>query len=163
MDYKNIFLPEIKWDSKNIGLFISLLVLPNVLGMINLSTGFGFNMHFFQVAIFIAAFIYGPKGGLLSGLFGSAYSAIAMSNPYIIIGNAILGLCVGLFAQRFGAITSVALAYVVQLPWLLATDYYLVHMPTQVLALLVVSLAISNLIWAIVASKIIVPIKGMLA
>lgn len=163
MGYENIFLPEVKWNKMNIGLFISLLVLPNILGLINLSTGYGFNIHFFQVAIFIAAFIYGPKGGMLSGLFGSAYSAIAMNNPYIIVGNMILGFCAGIFSRKFSAIPAIALAYAIQLPWLLATDYYLVHLPVQVLLPLVVSLAISNVIWAFAASKIAVPVKGMLA
>ncbi|VVC03380.1 Uncharacterised protein [Candidatus Bilamarchaeum dharawalense] len=162
MNYVNILLPDVKWNTKSVGLFLSLLVLPNLLGMINLSTGFGFNVHFFQIAIFIAAFIYGPKGGLLSGLFGSAYSAMAMGNPYIVVGNCILGLVTGLFAKKFNAM-AVGLAFMVQLPWLVATDYYLIHMPLPVITLLVISLALSNLIWALVASKMTGHIKGMLA
>jgi len=146
------FAFDVEWNHKTIALFVLLLGLPNLLGMINLSTTLGFKLHFFQAAIFIAAIIYGPKGGFLSGLFGSAYSAIVMHNPYIVIGNALLGFFVGLFV-RYGMHTVIAvlLAFVVQLPWLIITDYYLVHLGAQFITGLVIALVISNTIWAIVA------------
>jgi uncharacterized membrane protein len=148
MEYKNTF--NFTWNYKTLGLFIFLLAIPNVLSMINLPTPFGFQLHVFQFAVFVAALLYGPMGGALSGLVGSAYSAVMMHNPYLAVGNMLLGLFVGLFA-RYGLHTllAVGLAYLLQLPWLIITDYSLVHLPAQFILMLVIALALSNLIWAI--------------
>ncbi len=152
MQFKNILSFDVKWDYRTVSLFVFLLLIPNLLGMINLSTPLGFNIHFFQVAVFVAAIIYGPKGGALSGLFGSAYSAVMMNNPYIAVGNMILGFFAGLFV-RYGISTILAvwLAFVVQLFWLVPTDYFLMNLPAQFMLWLLVALAVSNTIWAIVA------------
>src|SRR3989338_298963 len=152
MEYKNVFSFDIKWNYKTTSMFLFLLVLPNFLGMVNLPTSFGFQIHFFQVAVFLAALIYGPSGGLLSGIIGSVYPAIIMHNPYIVGGNAILGFFAGLFA-RYGIKTlfAVWLAFLIQLPWLVITDYYLVHLPVKFITALVVALAVSNTMWAIAA------------
>lgn len=150
MQLTNVLNFNVKWNYKNIILFLVLLGLPNLLGMLNIATPWGFKLHFFQLAIFIAAAIYGPKGGALSGLLGSLYSAAIMHNPYIIIGNIILGFFVGLFIRyKINTVIAVILAYAVQLPWLLLTDYYLVHLPIPFLKNLVIALFVSNVIWAI--------------
>ena len=163
MEFKNIFSFDVEWNYKTISAFLFLLLLPNLLGVVNLPTPFGFQIHFFQVAVFIAALIYGPSGGFLSGFVGSFYSALLMGNPYIIVGNAILGFFVGLFA-RYGlnVVLAVLLAYMIQLPWLLVTDFFIVGLPIPVLKGLVIALLVSNLIWAIVALYIIKPIKKSL-
>ncbi len=141
---------DIKWNRKNLILFLSLIVLPNLLGLFNLSTPWGFKIHFFQLAIFIAAAIYGPKGGALSGLVGSIYSAIIMSNPYLLVGNVILGFFVGLFVRlKLPLLLAVLFAYCLQLPWLIITDYYLVHLEMRFIIGLILSLAASNIIWGI--------------
>lgn len=160
MRYQNFF--DIKWNYKTISLFVFLIAIPNVLGLINISTPWGFNIHFFQVAIFLAALIYGPMGGLTSGLVGSIYTAAMMNNQYIVVGNVILGFFVGLFAKKFNVIIAVLLAFIIQLPWLLATDYYLIHMPTTVLKGLVIALLVSNIIWALIAMYTYKPIKATL-
>jgi hypothetical protein len=146
---ENIYGFNVKWDTKAVALFIVLLALPNLLGMLNLDTGLGFRLHTFQLAIFMAAILYGPVGGMLSGLLGSAYSAVAMSNPYIALGNAILGFFVGLLV-RYGmhTVLAVALAFLIQLPWLVITDHFLVGMPMPVIGMLVLALAVSNTVWA---------------
>jgi len=163
MEYRNKFSFNIKWGYKTISLFIFLIILPNLLGMMNISTVWGFKIHFFQIAVFIAALIYGPKGGLLSGLLGSTYSAIIMNNPYIIIGNAILGFFVGLFIRyKLHTIIAVILAFLIQLPWLILTDYYLVNLPMGFILRLILALAISNLVWATAAHYSAKPIKKAL-
>jgi uncharacterized membrane protein len=163
MEYKNIFPFDVEWNYKTIALFLFLLGLPNLLGMINIGTPFGFKIHFFQAAIFVAALIYGPTGGMASGLVGSAYSAVMMNNPYIIVGNMILGFFVGLFA-KYGIKTvfAVWLAFLIQLPWLVLTDYYLVHLPMTFIISLIIALAVSNTIWAIVAHYAAKPIRHTL-
>ena len=152
MEYKNIFSFDVEWNYRTMTLFAFLLIIPNFLGMLNISTVWGFKLHFFQVAVFLAALIYGPTGGLLSGMVGSVYSAFIMHNPYIVGGNMILGFFVGLFARhKMHTIVAVMLAFIVQLPWLVITDYYLIHMPWPVLWKLIVALALSNLVWATLA------------
>lgn len=160
MQYKNIFSFDVKWNFRTISLFLFLLLLPNFLGLINLPTVFGFKIHFFQLAVFLATLIYGPSGGLLSGLIGSAYPALIMHNPYIIGGNAILGFFVGLFVRyRIATIFAVWLAFLIQLPWLIITDYYFMHLPVAFITALIFALAISNTIWAIIAHYAAKPIK----
>jgi|GEM_PF-4884292 len=97
-DHPSVF--ERRWDRKEITLLACLVVLPNLLGLLNIDTGLGFKIHVFQLGIVIAALFYGMSGGLLAGTFGSIYSAIIINNPYIIIGNAILGLAAGYLIAR---------------------------------------------------------------
>ena len=93
----------------------------------------------------------------------SFYSALIMSNPYILVGNAILGLFVGLFF-RYGlnVVISVLLAYLVQLPWLIVTDYYFVGLSVVFIRGLVIALFVSNMIWAVVAHYSLKPIRKSL-
>lgn len=153
---------QTKWDTRTISLLLILIILPNFLGMINIPTIYGFKIHFFQVAIFLAAGLYGPIGGLTSGLIGSLYSAIIMHNPYLMIGNAILGLFVGLFAKKINIVWAVILAYLIQLPWLILTDLYLVHMPAMAINKLIQALALSNIFWAIIVLLTIKPLQKIL-
>lgn len=163
MEYAEKFSFNVEWNYRTITTFLFLLVLPNLLGTINLNTIWGFKIHFFQSAVFMAALIYGPKGGLLSGLMGSIYSAFIMHNPYIIIGNAILGFFVGLFARHgLNTILAVILAYSVQLPWLILTDYYLVGLPMGFIVRLILALTISNFIWSLAVHYTIKPIREYL-
>jgi len=149
---KNKNLIGIEWNYKNLSFFALLLILPNLLGMINLPIGFGLHIHFFQIAIFIAALIYGPAGGFFSGLIGSVYSGFMMHNPYLVIGNAILGFFVGYFTKKgFNAIISVALAFIIQIPYLFVTDYYFVHLSAAFIFSIIIALAISDFIWAVCA------------
>ena len=163
MEYKNIFSFGVEWNYRTVGMFVLLLILPNLLGMLNVTTPFGFNIHFFQFAIFVAAVVFGPLGGLMSGLFGSAYSAVLMHNPSIIVGNMILGFLAGMFF-RYGwhAVVAALLAFAVQLLWLVPTDLYLMHMPLNVVGMLVVALLISNVIWATLANYAAMPLRKVL-
>lgn len=137
-------------NNKMISLLIILFILPNLLSLINITTPWGFKIHFFQLAIFIAAIFYGPRGGLLAGALGSILPAFLAHNPYVIIGNMILGFLVGLFVNRgFPIIWAAFLAYSLELPWLIFTDYYLVHLPVPAIEKIIITLAVSNTIWAI--------------
>ncbi len=160
MEHKNIFSFDVEWNYKSISLFLILLVLPNLLSVFNIDTGFGFKIHLFQIGIFIAALVYGPLGGLAAGFTGSMYSAFIMNNPYLVFGNMILGAFAGLFA-RYGLniVIAVLIAYMIQIPYLVLTDYYLMHMPFKVILALVIALFVSNVAWAIVAHYSAKPIK----
>ena len=148
LNYKNIF--GIKYNWKNLSLLIFLAIFPNILGLFN-TTIFGVRIHFFQYLIFLAAMIYGPFGGAISGLFGSMYTAVALNNPYIMIGNILLGTFVGLFYKKINIVISVLLAYLIQLPWLWITDIYLAGMPVNIVKGIVLGLLISNTIMAFIA------------
>lgn len=149
MRHKNIFDFGVEWNYRTLGLMIMLVLLPNFLGMINISTAIGFKIHLFQYAVFLAAIIYGPKGGLLSGLFGSVYSAVIMQNPYIAVGNAILGFFTGLFIRRgMNTVLAAFSAFLIQLPWLVVTDHYLVGLPMSFIVPLVFTLAATDILWA---------------
>ena len=116
------------------------------------TTIFGVRIHFFQYLIFLAAIIYGPLGGIISGAVGSVFTAFALNNPYIIIGNIILGFFVGFFIRlKWNVIVAVLVAYFIQLPWLWLTDVYLAGMSVKVVNGIVVALFISNILWGAVA------------
>lgn len=150
-EYKHIFNFNIKWTWKTLTLLSFLAISPNILGLFH-TTILGVRIHFFQYLIFLAALIYGPYGGLISGAFGSLYTAIALNNPYIIIGNIILGGLFGLFIRlKWNLIIAALAAYLIQMPWLWVTDIYLAHMPISVVNGIVIALFFSDLLWAAVA------------
>ncbi|MFH1285809.1 MAG: hypothetical protein ABIH99_04465 [Candidatus Micrarchaeota archaeon] len=150
---KNIF--EMDLTYARVFILLALCLAPNILGMINYTADFGFKIHTFQLAIFLVALSFGPIGGALAGAFGSVFSAVATSNPYLLIGNVILGFAFGVLARMGWKVWKAVLAaYFIQLLWLIPSDLYLAHMPANVLTLLVISLLISDMIWAVVAKWI---------
>lgn len=160
--YNQLFGFDVDFNWKTLTMLAFLAVFPNVLGMLNISF-MGFKLHFFQYLVFVAAFIYGPFGGAVSGAFGSVYSAIVMGNPYIVIGNVILGFFAGLFF-RFGwhGVLAVLGAYLVQMPWLWFSDVYLIGLPTQMVKMIVVALLVSDLIWGALAKYTHKPLKRLI-
>ena len=161
MEYKNIFGFSQNW--KTFAMLSFLALLPNFLGMLQYTTVFGLRIHFFQYAIFLAALLYGPVGGFVSGAIGSVYVAISLNNPYVIIGNIILGLCFGLFI-RYGWhwMAAVLAAYAIQMPWLWITDVYFAKMPVLLVITVVASLLISNIIFVSLAKLTYTRIKDYL-
>lgn len=149
----HLFLPKQFFSRKGIALFSFLVLLPNLCGLIVLPNVFGLKIHFFQYFIFIAAILFGPFGGAISGTFGSAFVAMSMGNPYILVGNAILGFFTGLLAKRLGVMKAVAIAYFIQLPWLLFSDIVLAGMPPAIVQSIAISLLFSNLALGFVAAK----------
>ncbi len=153
MDYAKQLGFGTKQFYKHAAMMAFLVALPNLTGTIIFDTPFGFKIHFFQIFIFLAAALYGPIGGAASGLFGSIYASMLMHNPYILVGNAILGAACGLLVQRgVHLILAAIIAFAVQLPWLWATDVYLVHMPEKIVTNIAIALFAGNLLWATIAS-----------
>ncbi len=149
--YKNFF--GVNFSYRSVLLLAFLALFPNLLGLIVLPTPFGFKFHLFQIAVFLAALLYGKWGGALSGAAGSVYTAIALNNPFIIGGNIILGFSTGFFAKRTNIVFAVLAAYAIQLPWLYYTDL-LAGMPEPAVRGVVVALLFSNVVWAAVAALI---------
>jgi len=52
------------------------------------------------------------------------------------------------------------LAYLIQLPWLVLTDYYLAHMTADFIARLVIVLLLGNIFWATLIQMGIKPLRN---
>jgi len=84
--------------------------------------GFTSAVHFFQLAIFLCGILAGPWAGLLGGAVGGLYMSVTKI-PFVMGGIAILGGSVGLFAKKFRPVFAGLLAWMVQAPYVLVTDY----------------------------------------
>jgi hypothetical protein len=140
-----------------------LVLLPCLLSLINVTFAQSWKIHFFPAAIFLAAVSFGPAGGLVAGVTGSLYSAVLLGNPYLIVGNALLGFLTGFFFRKtLKIMPSVLLAFACQLPWLILSDYYLLGLPVIFIAKLTVVLFLGNLLWALLIALGMKPIRKYL-
>jgi hypothetical protein len=86
-----------------------------------------------------------------------------MGNPFILVGNAVLGFFTGYFTEKgFSPVAAVMLAFAIQLPWLAVTDHLLMGLSWAFIGGLAVSLAASNLLWAVAASWAAGPLRRLL-
>jgi uncharacterized membrane protein len=113
--------------AKTVAFVAVMAALANVMSLPPLAIpipigAFTSSLHFFQLAIFLAAILAGPWAGLLSGAVGSLFMS-ATRIPFIVGGIAILGACTAIFAKRFRPVIACLLAFLVQLPYIFATDY----------------------------------------
>jgi uncharacterized membrane protein len=153
---------EVKPYRKAADVILLLIILPCLLSLINLNFAQNWKIHFFSAAIILAAVVFGAGGGLLAGLTGSLYSALFLGNPYILVGNALFGLLAGVFYKKTGKIIpAVLLAYLGQLPWLILSDYYFVHLPAIFIAKLAIVLFLTNAFWAALIHLSLNPIKKL--
>jgi hypothetical protein len=137
--------------------FILLVCLPFMLSLINLTFAQSWKVHFFP------ALIFGAAGGLVAGIAGSIYSALLLGNPYLIVGNALFGLLTGIFYNKTNKIIlSVLLAFLCELPWLILTDYYLVHLSAEFITKLIIVLFLANVLWAALIHLINKPLRKFL-
>jgi hypothetical protein len=84
--------------------------------------GFMSAFHFFQLAVFLCGILAGPSAGLVCGVVGSLYMSVVRI-PFVVGGIALLGLSVGFFAKKFRPVFAGLLAWLVQAPYVLVTDY----------------------------------------
>jgi uncharacterized membrane protein len=84
--------------------------------------GFTSAIHFFQLAIFICGILAGPWAGLLVGAVGGLYMSVTKI-PFVLVGIAILGGSVGFLARKVRPLFACILAWLVQAPYILVTDY----------------------------------------
>ena len=92
------------------------LAIPIPLGVFTTS------VHFSQLAIFLCGILAGPLAGVIGGAVGSLYMGVTRI-PFVIGGIAILGGSVGLFAKKVRPAFAGLLAWLVQAPYVLVTDY----------------------------------------
>ncbi len=84
--------------------------------------GFESAIHFSQLAIFISGILAGPTYGLITGAIGGLYMSYTKI-PFIIGGLAILGYAAGFFSKKLTPSLSGILAWCVQAPYVVVTDY----------------------------------------
>jgi len=84
--------------------------------------GFESAIHFSQPPIFICGILAGPMPGLMTGAIGGLYMSYTKI-PFIIGGLAILGYAAGFFAKKLIPSLSGILAWCVQAPYVVVTDY----------------------------------------
>ena len=140
--------PNRRMTSKLITFVATMCAVANVLGLFAISIGTT-KIHFMQLPIILSGLALGPWVGGLVGFIGAAAMAfnLAPINPYLLLGNAILGFFTGLFylylrkmkvRPIIPQVISVLGAYIVQAPYVYATDVYFMSMPPSfVLAILV--------------------------
>jgi hypothetical protein len=86
-----------------------------------------------------------------------------MSNPYILIGNAILGLATGYFVRRgHSYLFSALLGFAIQIPWIVATDFFLMNLPVSFVGGILFTLTLTNALWAVAAAMSTAPLKRYL-
>jgi uncharacterized membrane protein len=108
--------------------FVALMAaLANVMSVPPLAVpiplgGFTSSVHFFQLAILLCGILAGPWAGVLGGAVGGLYMGVTKI-PFVIGGIAILGGSAGLFAKKVRPVFAGLLAWLVQAPYVLITDY----------------------------------------
>ncbi len=124
---------------------------------------FGLRLHFFQYSIILNALLFGPFAGLATGALTSSYTSLfIMHNPFIIGGNALLGLLTALFARKLKPFYAVIAAFILQVPYIVLTDLY-VGMPLPVVSSILAVLAVEIVVCAVLVEKTRQPIKAALA
>jgi uncharacterized membrane protein len=123
--------------------FISIMcALANILGIFSIPIGLT-SIHLMQLPIILTGLALGSWSGGITGFIGTILMAyqLSPSNPYILLGNAILGFFTGLLysylkntkkRQIIPQTLSVLAAYLIQLPYIYITDVYFMPIPSQV-------------------------------
>jgi len=148
--------------SRLIAFIAVMCAVANVLGFFTIPLGIA-EIHLIQLPIILTGLALGPGAGGLAGFIGAAVMAFRArpSNPYILLGNAILGFFTGLFYLRLKKIKgrpiipqviSVLGAYIIQFPYVYVTDVYLMPIPpAMVLAVILPKLLIEDVISVLLA------------
>lgn len=112
---------------RNLALVAVMAALANVLSAppFAIPVGPRSALHFTQFPILIAAILAGPAAGLMTGAIGGLLSSFVVMPgiPFITGGLAILGCAAGFLARRLRPLYAGILAWVVQAPYLIITDY----------------------------------------
>lgn len=114
-------------ESKTVAFVALMAALANVMSLPPLAIplpvgGFTSAIHFFQLPIFLCGILAGPLAGLIGGATGGLYMSTTKI-PFVLGGIALLGVSVGLFAKKVRPVFAALLAWLVQAPYVLITDY----------------------------------------
>ncbi|MEE8322730.1 MAG: ECF transporter S component [Candidatus Bathyarchaeia archaeon] len=131
-----------KISTKKIAFISIMCALANILGIFSIPLGLT-SIHLMQLPIILSGLVLGSWSGGITGFIGTILMAYTLSpsNPYILLGNAILGFFTGLIysylkktkkRQIIPQTLSVLAAYLIQLPYLYITDVYFMPIPSQI-------------------------------
>lgn len=145
-----------RMTSKQIAFTAVMCAVANVLGLFAIPIGTT-KIHFMQLPIILSGLALGPWVGGLVGFIGAAAMAFNLTptNPYILLGNAILGFFTGLFYLYLGKmrvrpiipqVISVLGAYIVQAPYVYVTDVYFIAMPPSLVLAILLKLLLEDVI-----------------
>ena len=114
-------------EAKTVPFVALMAALANVMSLPPIAIplqigGYTSAIHFFQLAIFLCGIIAGPYAGLVGGVVGSLYMSVTKI-PFVVGGIAILGFSVGFFAKKVRPVFAGLLAWLIQAPYVLVTDY----------------------------------------
>ena len=141
-----------KYASRFVAFTAIMTAVAVVLSALSVPFLFGLRIHFFQVAIMLAGIIGGPVSGLIAGSVAGVYTAALMSNPTIVVGNALLGIFTGIFVRKMRPVLAGILAWVlIQAPWLYLSETYILNVPGFVMQTILVTLTVEDVICAVVA------------
>ena len=133
---------------KSIAILFVLALAGKLCNEINMPVLFGVKVHVFQYFILLAAFNFGPLGGAAVGAASCWITAMALGNPYIIIGNALLGFVAGFMFRKTEKIAlSVVIAFLCQVVWILLSDILFMNMPAGRVGMIILSLLIFDILW----------------
>jgi uncharacterized membrane protein len=151
-----------------------MAALSNILALVTVPLG-AFTIHLIQLPIILAGLAAGPYIGGLVGFVGAFVMAFTLPvpNPYILLGNALLGFLTGLIFSSLHAtsvsphlarVASAMLAYAVQTPYVWVTDIYLMGMPPVVVQAILVKLLLEDAISAVISTMVLSlePIRAMI-
>jgi len=149
-------MPLHKSSPKMVAFIAVMAGLANVFGLVAIPVG-PTSIHFMQLPIILTGLAAGAVPGASVGLLGSLVMAFRLptANPYIIVGNAILGLFTGFFYSHIKnwkarpiipQLASVLAAYLIQAPYVYFTDVYLVSMHPAVVQAILLKLLAEDLV-----------------
>lgn len=133
--------------SRLIAFIAVMCAVTNILGFFTIPIGIT-EIHLMQLPIILTGLALGPYIGGLVGFTGAAVMASRLHppNPYILLGNAILGFMTGAFYSRLRKtrvrqiipqVISVLGAYLVQFPYVYVTDVHLMFIPSHIVLMLI--------------------------
>ena len=141
-----------KIDTKSWAITTGLILLAMALGATNI-TFFGIKLHIFQLAVFVCAIGFGALFGGIVGAFGSLVPAVLTGNPFIVLFNGLLGYFFGKFFEGKPLLALVK-SLIIVFPTVFVVDYFVVGMPLPKLLILLASLGVMNVFWAVLAKNI---------
>ncbi len=128
--------------------------LATALTFVSISAA-GVRLHFFQLGILLAAFVFGPVVGAFVGAVSSSVNAVlVLHNPWVIGGNLLLGYFAGRFFPKVGALRSAFAAFGIQVSYLAVTDIFVIGMPIAAVMQIGIILLVTDLISAFFAGKL---------
>jgi len=150
--------------TKFVAFVAAMGALSNVLGFIVVPAG-PMTFHLIQLPIVFSGLAVGSLAGGLVGFFGAFVMSFTLPkpNPYLIVGNAILGFLTGTFYSKLRHMSSkpilpqmisVLLACALQMPYVYVTDVYLMGMPSLVVLGILVVLLVEDVISTLISHVI---------